>query len=317
MKSRGFTLVELLAVLVLISVIAIIAVPSIINYINQSEGEIDEATKKIVFSGTQLYVDQNKKDFQAPLKQYCVTLQEIVDQKYLSDSIFDSVSGSKIDSNTFVKVINYYNVDKERYDFKYDISNECTEQEYVCVPATEKTVTVGNVPEGNYEAGDEYICQVSNDERYHFFLLKKQGNDTVKLLMDENLGSTVAWYGAARDNSKGPLTVTTALADRTSEWTRLSQSQITIPETQDVADAISDTEWTPGNITKKEGPSWLYTNTSSSRPYGYWTTSKDTRNTTNAWVMFFGKFLGDDNVDNVISYGVRPVITINISEIVD
>ena len=299
MKSRGFTLVELLAVLVLISVIAIIAVPSIINYINQSEGEIDEATKKLVFSGVELYVNQNKNDFRAPLKQYCVTLQEIVDQKYLSDSIFDSVSGSKIDSNTFVKVINYYNVNKERYDFKYDISNECTEKEYVCIPATEQTVTVGNVPEGNYEAGDEYICQVSNNEAHSFFVLKKENGDNLKLIMNKNLEGKVKWCKSGDNVSCEADAVKEHLTNKTAEWTRLNQSQIILPDAVDLVSSNAP-EWMKVNLVEQ------YT--------GYWTSTPS--GSYRAKFMSQSGLLSDLHTDEEYD-GVRPAIIINISEIVD
>lgn len=39
MKKRGFTLVELLAVIVIVSVVAVITVPVILNVINNSKKE--------------------------------------------------------------------------------------------------------------------------------------------------------------------------------------------------------------------------------------------------------------------------------------
>ena len=40
MKKRGFTLVELLAVLVLIAAISLVFFPSIINYMNRTKGDM-------------------------------------------------------------------------------------------------------------------------------------------------------------------------------------------------------------------------------------------------------------------------------------
>lgn len=322
MKSKGFTLVELLAVLVLISVIAIIAIPSIINYINQSQGEIDSATEKLIFSGAQLYVDQNKNDFKVPQKQYCVTLQQIVDEKYLSDSIFDGVSGNKLDLNTFVKVTNYYNVDKKRNDYKYDISNECVEQEYTCIPTTKDTVTVGNVPNGQYNPGDEYICQVSNDEFYRFFVLKKQDDSNVKLIMNKNIGERITW---CEMGEHGIVTMPCEanmpkkyLASQTSEWTKITNSggKIELPSGQEIADILGDTEWTvDADVSEINGYEWININLSEEDPnvpYGYWT-STATANSKIAWLVCDFALLGSISTSKMA--GVRPVITINVSEI--
>ena len=59
-------------------------------------------------------------------------------------------------------------------------------QDYICIPVTESTKTTGNIPKGNYEIGDEYICEVKPGLKYHFFILSKK-NNTVSLIMDSNI----------------------------------------------------------------------------------------------------------------------------------
>lgn len=300
MKSKGFTLVELLAVLVLISAVVLIAVPSILNYINESKDEISDVTEKIITSGAELYVEANKKNFIVPQKQYCVTLQEIVDQKHLSAPILDSVTGNEVDLDTFVKIDHYYNLETERYDYRYTVSSECVEREYLCAAVTKDSVSIGNVPIGDYNAGDEYICQVSNNEFYRFFVLKKDG-DSIKLLLDRNLGGTVAWAESG-SNSEGPVTANAALADRTSGWTKISQEQIMLPSRDDLGPV--------------EGQDWIRINLDENNDsQGYWTLTPSSSSDGTASYVDSGGSLDTDLVVYDDSYGIRPIITFDISKI--
>ena len=126
MKQKGFTLVEVLAVLVLISALAILIVPSIINYIKESEEEISRVTSELIYSGAKLYIDSKPNEYPKQLgNKYCVKLQEIVDANYLSAPILDSVSGNEIDLNKFVEINYVYDNDLEMNKFEYQIVDSC------------------------------------------------------------------------------------------------------------------------------------------------------------------------------------------------
>lgn len=47
---------------------------------------------------------------------------------------------------------------------------------------------IGKIPEGNYEPGDEYLCEVKPGTTYRFYVLNTEG-DTVNLIMDQNITS--------------------------------------------------------------------------------------------------------------------------------
>lgn len=126
--KRGFTLVELLAVLVLISLLALFTVPSIINYINGSKDDISDVTKELIYSGAKLYVDSNpNKYIKVVDNQFCVILNDIVKANYLSAPILDGISGEEVDVNKFVK-INYVHDDELDYNkYVYEIVDTCEE----------------------------------------------------------------------------------------------------------------------------------------------------------------------------------------------
>lgn len=69
----------------------------------------------------------------------------------------------------------------------------------LCQAVTEKTVTTGNIPTGEYNNGDEYICEVMDDVFYHFFIISKNDDDSVNLIMDRNVAAD--GYAATEANT--------------------------------------------------------------------------------------------------------------------
>jgi len=64
---------------------------------------------------------------------------------------------------------------------------------------------------------------------------------------------------------------------------------------------------------KTDAKSYLYENTSSSSPYGYWTlTSSAVYSPRSAWRVGNSGSMGYDHVDDALLFGVRPVITIKL-----
>ena len=126
MKKRGFTLVELLAVLVLIAAISLIVFPSIINYVNSSKGDINEVTEKLIIDSAKLYVDNNKTLFPEVLNtSKCFTLQDLIDSEYLEKTTLNN-QASNIDPHTTYIQADYV-VDNEIGVPKYNLRllNKC------------------------------------------------------------------------------------------------------------------------------------------------------------------------------------------------
>jgi len=121
----------------------------------------------------------------------------------------------------------------------------------------------------SYEPGTEYACELGDGVSRTFYVLGEDGNN-VKLIMNSNFESTVAW---SRDENSVPDTANAYLASQTSGWTKLTQSQITLPE--------------------------------SGR---YWTSTTKSNDRWSAWSVTYA---GSITARDITKYdGIRPVITI-------
>ena len=122
-NNKAFTLVELMGVITIISLISVLVAPTIINQIRSSKSRVDKVTEKLIFSATDLYLDENKDTFLLKERNaYCVTLEELVNDDKLQAPLLNS-NGDEIDLNLFVKVA----VINSQYG-GYEITNECVEQ---------------------------------------------------------------------------------------------------------------------------------------------------------------------------------------------
>ena len=121
MLKKGFTLVELMAVIVIISLIALLTFPNIINQIKRTKKSTNKMVEDIVLQQTKNYVQDNPDEFKD--KKYCFSIQTLVDKNYIKEGI--------VKSNQFVdnKVI-YITTEG---DFKYEVvdKDKCNTYDYV------------------------------------------------------------------------------------------------------------------------------------------------------------------------------------------
>lgn len=101
MKSKkGFTLVELLAVLVIFGILCTFAIPPILNQVNKSKDKVNNTSIDIIGKAASLYFDNNLN----ASSTYCVSLQELVDQDLLQAPIKDLETGEIFDLNQIVQI---------------------------------------------------------------------------------------------------------------------------------------------------------------------------------------------------------------------
>ena len=179
--KKGFTLIELLAVIVILAIIALIAVPIVLNIINDSKKNASERSAENYMHAVELAI-ANRGMYESFDPEEC---QIQSDGNLMCDGVMleVDVDGERPTSG----IIKFKEGKIDGYDVKInDISVSKPSEDVICVRTDSNTVTTGNIPQGNYANGDEYICEVKKGVKYHFFVISKEGNQ-VNLIMDRNI----------------------------------------------------------------------------------------------------------------------------------
>ena len=86
--KKGFTLVELIGVVIILALISLLAFPPILNSIRKTKTELSDASKKILYNAASLYVSENLNDFpKYDGNTFCVSIDTLSKKEYLSKSL--------------------------------------------------------------------------------------------------------------------------------------------------------------------------------------------------------------------------------------
>lgn len=96
LNKKGFTLVELLAVLVILIAITSIAIPTINSALERSKGKQNEQRIRIIESAAELYVSEHKNT----LGGECIKVDTLKNEGYL-----DEESSKDADGNSFTGAV--------------------------------------------------------------------------------------------------------------------------------------------------------------------------------------------------------------------
>lgn len=123
MNKKGFTLVELLGVIIILSLIILLALPNIVNSVKSSSSKTDELTTKIIYEATDLYIERHSNIFpKTNGNQYTITFSDLIEDELLKEPIklFDSdITNTKCIQVTYNNGFNY-----ELKDIESCISSE-------------------------------------------------------------------------------------------------------------------------------------------------------------------------------------------------
>ena len=113
-KKNGFTLVELLAVVVILGIIIAISIPAVSKWIDRSRNESDESQKKTLLMASQSYAQENVKILPKVIGQtITVTAEELKTAQYLKTDLVNSKKKSCMDSYVKIRKTN-----QKLYDYK-------------------------------------------------------------------------------------------------------------------------------------------------------------------------------------------------------
>ena len=115
MNKKGFTLTEILGVIVIISLLLILVIPGIINRISSSGDEAVEAENQIIYDAADQYIREHPEDY-PPGKsgRYCITIQSLIDDGKLAAPVKDVTTGEDIsDKSVMVTIYSSGNTEHE------------------------------------------------------------------------------------------------------------------------------------------------------------------------------------------------------------
>lgn len=111
--KKGFTLVEVLAVIVIIGLIFLMTFPTILNSIKKSQDKIDDNTFELIKSSTKEYTNDNLDELE---DNYCVDIATLISDGYIDEDIVTAK-----DNDLLSKSINYN-------DNNYEIVDSCNDE---------------------------------------------------------------------------------------------------------------------------------------------------------------------------------------------
>ena len=299
-KNKGFTLVELLAVIVILAIIALIATPIILNVIN-------DAKKQAAKDSAHGYVDA--------VDKYIVS-SELEDESIPDRGSIEIENGS----------VKSYELEIDGYL----VSNGEVGKVSITKKFENGTVVYYNPVSGEKCKSSEEGCMkwyVFNDE---------EGNATVNVILDHNTTAKVVWNSTG--NNSEMKEVKRKLEEDTKDWKNTARlitanevAKITgntgfdaNKENQSWFFLDSNNQTQIANSTNKSKYAWLFDYTMDCTNYGcnksdlstlgYWTTTTKTGTTGAAWCVGSHGDLGT-TVVGLSGFGIRPVITISKSNV--
>ena len=99
---KGFTLVELVGVVIILGIVVLLAFPPLLGMIRDANREITKANETLLLTATDQYVDTYKNDFpKTDGNVYCVSYGDLIKDEKIPSNI-PNKDGKTLDYNTLI-----------------------------------------------------------------------------------------------------------------------------------------------------------------------------------------------------------------------
>ena len=108
LKKKGFTLIEILAVIVILGVLAVLVVPSLIGIINDSKERAYELQIKTIETAAKDYITEHGltiNELENVGGTYTMSLQELIGLGYLESGIINPLTSNEFNETTTTVLI--------------------------------------------------------------------------------------------------------------------------------------------------------------------------------------------------------------------
>ena len=219
LKRRGFTLVELLAVITILSIILLIAVPIVSGIVKDSKEKTRRQSVELYGRAIENAVSNY---FMNNPGEEEVTLEQLEQGNYIQ------YKEPKVECN-IARII-----DREVYLSDCKVGNKYVDASYGENLGKLETDADND---GKISVGDKYSYKVNDTDTFNFYVLSINSDNTVNLIMDRNICNDgtiptssnlclIAWYDDGDDpanynndtNEFGPVTAMQGLYNATKNW---------------------------------------------------------------------------------------------------
>lgn len=116
MNKKGFTLAELLGVVIIMGLIILVVVTPILSQVRKQSNKIDDLTQELLYSTVETYLEKNAaKYIKDPNKTYYISLGLLVEHGLLDKNFLNKYNAETLSADTVIKVTNENDV------FNYEI----------------------------------------------------------------------------------------------------------------------------------------------------------------------------------------------------
>ena len=183
MKKRGFTLIEILAVIVIIALILVLVTPNILANLSKARGKVSDATEKVIEEATNIYLDENPDTY--PENEgdiYCVTVDTLMGAGKLVNPLTDARTGKEINGSTSVRVT----ITKGGREYELVTDGTCNQGALDILTSDQIGLTVSNITTKGFDVTTtipekyrsniaKYDYSIDNGKKYDY---KNKGAST-------------------------------------------------------------------------------------------------------------------------------------------
>jgi len=344
MNNKGFTLVELLAVIIILSLLALLASTSVSKIVKDSKSDLYDTQINLIKSAAEAWGADNLYDLPEAGTCKYLTLHDLKQYGLIDNEIKDPRTNELFPNELLIKISgteNKFGLNNITYEINpSDIQN--------CSPMFTCTLISDSDKSNSITPGDKYQCKVKDDMEegfengYYFYVLSSEDDGTTNLIMYRNMcsdgtpteeGKTclVAYNSLGDAAGVGPVTAITYLNNATSTWKNIDNLNLTyddesknftgfelngkarLPYKSEVTNSNESNKYLYENL---DGSNWNGNGTQPTNTisgiYGYWILSSAAGNSQSAWRVYYSGSVGGSNVDVGSSIGVRPVINVRL-----
>ena len=232
MNKKGFTLVELLAVIIILSLLALLTSTAVTKLVKDAKNDLNSTQIELIKSAAQTWGADNLLGLPSAGECSYLTVKNLKDYGLLDSNLKNLNTNEKISDEVQIKISTTNNTNSNKLITTYEVNpthesvEGCYQQIYnngeevYFNVLTGESCTEDDYREDNSITGYNGINNAGNQTNcLKFYAFLDNGSRTLNLLLDHNITDSVMWSNSETTTStNGPIDVIDQLQKDTNEW---------------------------------------------------------------------------------------------------